>query len=244
MKRRALLLCLALGLALPRWVGAEEKPVIVLAAASLAGALEEAAQGFSTPTVFSYGGSGTMARQVAAGAPADLVLLASPIWAEWLLDQGHLEGARAVPFATNRLVVIGPAGAPPLDPQDLFTRLEGGRLAMGQRDAVPAGIYARQWLTAQNLWEPLVPHLAETDNVRAALALVARGQAPLGIVYASDAAAEPAVAVLHPIPPDPANPILYVAAPLTEEGSALLRHLLTDPAQQAFAARGFLKVTP
>ncbi|MEX3316920.1 molybdate ABC transporter substrate-binding protein [Sulfitobacter sp. PS-8MA] len=227
-------------LATPLRAGAEP-PVTVFAAASLRGVLEEIAAAFPGPLSLAYGGSGTMARQVAAGAPADVVLLASSDWMDWLEGQGRLQGPSQI-FARNRLVLIAPAGAAPLAEAEIAPRLgDRGRLAMGQRVAVPAGVYARQWLQQAGLWDALQSRLAETDNVRAALALVARGDAPLGVVYASDARAEPQVEVVMEIPDEAHDPITYPAAALTPEGAALVAFLMSDTAQAILADHGFLK---
>lgn len=215
----------------------------VFAAASLRGALEEVTADFPASVVLSYGGSGTMARQVASGAPADVVLLANSDWMKWLADEGVEGAGNAQIIARNRLVLIAPAGSVPLaDPADLPARLgPEGRLAMGQRDAVPAGSYARAWLTHSGLWQRLQRRLAETDNVRAALALVARGDAPLGVVYASDAQAEPEVQTIYEVPAEAHAPITYPAAALTAKGKALVDFLTTDAAQAILVDHGFLR---
>lgn len=224
--------------------GRADSPVTVFAAASLRGLLEDAAaQDDPADFRFSYGGSGTMARQVAAGAPADAVILASRPWMTWLTDQGGADPDSVRILAANTLVVVGPADAAPLDdPADLPARLGDLRLAMGQRDAVPAGTYARQWLEHADLWSSLQDRLAETDNVRAALALVARGDAPLGIVYASDALAEPAVRVVYEIPAGSHDPIVYLAAALTPRGAAFLDRLRGVAGAQILVRHGFLPV--
>jgi len=219
---------------------AAERPVTVFAAASLSGALDEIAVGYDGEVRLSFGGSGTMARQVAAGAPADVVVLANTLWMDWLMQQGVLTSEQPVTVAQNTLVLVGPADAKPMAAiADLPDRLGADRLAMGQRDAVPAGNYARHWLESQGLWERLHPRLAETDNVRAALALVARGEVPMGIVYASDAVAEPRVKVLWSVEPKQTDPILYPAAAVTKEGAAFLAFLTTSQAQAILLKRGF-----
>ena len=220
-----------------------EAPVTVFAAASLRGALEEIAAALPTPLVLAYGGSGTMARQVAAGAPADVVLLANSDWMDWLADQGIAAADEAQIIARNHLVLIAPFGTAPLSqPADLPARLgPTGRLAMGQRDAVPAGSYARDWLTHEGMWEGLQSRLAETDNVRAALVLVARGDTPFGVVYASDAHAEDDVQIVYKVPADTHAPITYPAAALTPEGTALVDFLTTQKAQAILEDHGFLR---
>jgi molybdate transport system substrate-binding protein len=239
--RRLLALALwLLALAVP----AAAERTLVLAAASLQGVLEEMVAGREAPTVFSYAGSGALARQVAAGAPADLVILADPAWMDWLVTRGTVEAEGVVPLAGNSLVLIAPAGRGPVDPAALPRLLAGARLAMGQRDAVPAGSYGRAWLESAGLWAALEDRLAETDNVRAALALVARGEASYGLVYATDARAEPAVEVVFAVPPGSHAPISYPAAALSPRGAALLRHLRRPEARAILKARGFAEVTP
>lgn len=225
-----------------------DTPVTIFAAASLRGALEAVlGDAHPAPVTVSYGGSGTMARQVAQGAPADLVILASPDWMDWLETHAPLLPGSRRDLLSNTLVLVGPKGAAALPDPDavaLLAALGDGRLAMGQRDAVPAGSYARAWLTHIGAWDALQPHLAETDNVRAALALVALGEAPLGVVYDSDALAEPGVDVLWAIPGDQHPAILYPAAAITPRGAALLATLSSPGAATTFARFGFTAAGP
>lgn len=213
--------------------------VTVFAAASLRGALDAVVAAYDGEVLLSYGGSGAMARQVVAGAPADVVILASVTWMDWLAENATLLPETQRVLATNQLVVIGPPGAAESDADILALLGADGRLAMGQRDAVPAGVYAREWLQSTGQWDNLVNRLAETDNVRAALALVARGQAPVGVVYASDAAAEQRVRILAHVPSDAHSPIVYPAVALTPEGAAFLDHLTTTAAQSILVEYGF-----
>jgi len=202
----------------------------VFAAASLSGVLEQIIP--ASDAVFSYGGSGAMARQVAAGAPADLVIFAHTDWMDWLSDQGVTAANTARAIASNRLVVVGTQDAQPLKNADEFAqRLGARRFAMGQHQAVPAGQYAQAWLSSAGLWSSLSPQAIETQNVRAALALVQRGQVAFGVVYASDAARSPDVAVVHHVPEDTHGPVAYPAAALTETGQRLLDQLRTAKAQ-------------
>lgn len=232
---------LALMLALA-WLGAgaAAEPVRIFAAASLQGPLDEIVSEYDAGGTISYGGSGALARQISLGAPADIVILANRTWADWLFETGTVPAPpRAI--LSNRLVLITPLGGPVFDTLDataLRRALGDGRLAMGQHQSVPAGIYARAWLEYLGAWEDLRTQLAETENVRAALALVARGEAPLGIVYASDARASADVSVAWVIPPDQHPRILYQALPLTPSGTAFLDHLLTRI--DAFTAAGFV----
>lgn len=214
---RALLAGLALLLALTGTARAE--PLTMFGAASLTDALQEAGAAFEAetgiPVRFSFAASSTLARQVEAGAPADMVALASAEWMDWLAERGLvLADSLAAPIRTE-LVLVAPADSPaaPLDlaaGADLPALLgPDGRLAVGDPEHVPAGIYARAALEHLGLWPALEPRLARADNVRAALALVERGEAPLGIVYATDAAAVPGLKLLGRFPADSHPPIAY-----------------------------------
>jgi len=227
---------LTLLLALPVKTAAQE--ITVFAAASLRDILENAALDHQGDVRFSFAGSGTIARQVAAGAPADLVILAHVQWRDWLSNR--MSGLNWSNLASNRLVVIGPKGAETLSTDGLIAALGSGRLALGQTDSVPAGLYAKQWLTARGLWKTLEHKLAETENVRTALALVARGEAPLGIVYQSDATADASVDVVMQIDPSDHDKISYPAAALTEDGAAFLHHLKSSGSRAIWAEHGFI----
>lgn len=223
------------------------QPITVFAAASLRDALTEIADGFGAGVTLSFGGSGTLARQIAAGAPVDAVVLAHRDWASWLLERGLILDGTLADVASGTLVLIAPAGAPAMDAPDaskIVAALAGGRLAMGQRDGVPAGSYARDWLHQIGAWDAMLPHLAETDNVRAALALVAKGAAPLGVVYASDASAEPLVQIVYTVPSDAHAPIRYPAGAVTQAGRAFVHYLGSDRAAAVFASHGFAAVAP
>lgn len=230
----ALMMCLSLP--------AQAQTVTVFAAASLRGALTEIAADYPGDIALSFAGSGTIARQIAAGAPVDAVVLAHHDWAAWLEDNGYILGDTLRDVAGGQLVLVGAPDAPDIatpDAPTLLAALNGGRLAVGQRDGVPAGTYAREWLVHIGAWNTLVPHLAETDNVRAALALVAQGVAPLGLVYASDAVAEPRVRVIYAVPPDAHTPIRYPAAAVSSAGRAFVTHLGSPQAAAIFASHGF-----
>ncbi len=215
--------------------------VTVFAAASLRDALTEIAESYPADVTLSFAGSGTLARQIVAGAPADVVILAHRDWAEWMAEQKLILENTRKEVAGGQLVLIGSPDAaliPEPSTQTLRKSLSSNRLAMGQRDGVPAGSYARQWLEHIGAWDALLPSIAETDNVRAALALVAQGAAPLGIVYASDAHAEPRVKILYAIPPEAHAPIRYPAAAVTEAGRPFLIHLTTPEATATFTKYG------
>lgn len=220
--------------------------VTVFAAASLRDAMEDVVQAYDGDVVVSYGGSGQIARQVAQGAPADIIILANAAWMDWLQDQGLIEADNRLNLLQNRLVLAAPARAVPLgeiSADALLERLAGGRLAIGQTRGVPAGIYGRQWLENAGVWADLSPHLAETENVRAALALIARQETPLGIVYASDARADDDVVVLYDIPADLHDPIVYPIAKLGTNNAAqaddFMEFILSETATEIFVTRGF-----
>lgn len=243
----ALLALLALGPAPAR--AAEE--VVVFAAASLATALEQVAAAFEAETghrvTISHGGSNTLARQILAGAPADIFISAAADWMDAVDQGGMVVPGTRVDLLGNTLVLIAHGrDAPPvtLAPGlDLAGMLGGGRLAMALVDAVPAGQYGKAALQHFGLWDGVAAQVAQADNVRAALALVTRGEAPLGVVYASDAAASDAVTVVARFPPGSHPPIAYPAALLTgaqdAADRAFLAALQAPLADAAFAAQGF-----
>lgn len=227
--------------------GALAQDVTVFAAASLKDALDEVAGAWRGATggaaTVSYAGSSALARQIEAGAPADVFISANAAWMDALQREGLLAPATRRDLLGNALVLVAPAGAPPLALADLPGALGDGRLAMALYDAVPAGIYGREALTSLGLWEALEDRVAQADNVRAALALVATGEAPYGIVYASDAAAEPRVEVVARFPDGSHPDIVYPAAAVAEgdvaAATAFLDYLETPPADAIFAAHGF-----
>ncbi|WP_371225947.1 molybdate ABC transporter substrate-binding protein [Roseovarius sp. 2305UL8-3] len=229
--------------------GMADERVTVFAAASLKDVLDAASEQWDGDVVVSYGGSGLIARQVAQGAPADIVILANQEWMDWLQAQGTLpDRVHLETIASNQLVVIGPSGSLPLQLDDLDARLGDGRLAIGNTLGVPAGIYGRQWLERAGLWPLIRSRLAETENVRAALALVARGEAPLGVVYASDAAAEPDVDIVHAVLPMMHDPIAYPMLVLDREGAQQANEfasfLRSRAGQALFAQHGFVAMGP
>lgn len=231
--RRAVLLAGAAGLAAPALRATT--PLTVFAAASLKGPLDEIAP----QARLVYGASGALARQVAQGAPADLVILAATDWMEWLVTQGRVAGPE--PVARNRLVLAGPAGAAPLslEAQAIQDRLGRGRIAMGDPLSVPAGRYAQQAFETMGLWGVVQPNALLAENVRAALAYIARGAVPLGVVYRSDAMF-PGVRVLAEFPEKTHSPILYPAA-LTQQAppdAARLRQTIAQ-ATEVFQRHGF-----
>lgn len=224
--------------------------VTVFAAASLKTALDQIAQDWSAQTgtrvTLSYGGTPALARQIAEGAPADIFLSASKDWMDDLQDKALIRPETRRDLLGNRLVLVAHGDAPPVTVDgslDLPGLLDGGKLAMALVDAVPAGQYGRQALTTLGLWAAVEPSVVQSENVRTALHLVALGEAPLGIVYASDAVAEPGVTVIGIFPEDSHQPIVFPAALTVEAGPdamAFLDHLSGPAAQEVFQANGFL----
>lgn len=231
---------------------ATAEQIIVFAASSLRETLEEIAKGFEASTghtvVLSFAGSSALARQIGYGAPADIFISASAAWMDDLQRAELIEPASRFDLAGNQLVLVGPAdGADAIAlsaDTDILALLQGGRLAMALTDAVPAGIYGKQALQTLGLWEDVAPMVAQTDNVRAALALVALGAAPLGLVYATDAQADVSVAVRAVFPqtaqPDIRYPAAKVAASDSAAATVLLDYLRSPAADSVFLRRGFL----
>lgn len=256
MRRRQALLAACATLLAPRIAQADDAPVTVMAASSLTDAMKNlgaqwAASGHPAPR-FSFGASSALARQIEQGAPADIFASADEPWADYLQQRGLLvDGTRTSPLG-NTLVLIAPAGQPgaitlragPSFLTNLLTRLgPTGRLATGDPASVPVGIYAEAALKSLNVWDQLAPRLARAENVRAALLLVERGEAPLGIVYATDAAASKNVRVVGTFPAGTHPPITYPFA-LTRHGDtpqarALLAFLTGPDAAPTYRRLGF-----
>lgn len=247
---RRSLLALAAGLlvlAAPALAGAET--VTVFAAASLKTALDQVAADWKADTgntaVISYAGSSQLAKQIEEGAPADVFLSADEDWMNALGKAGLIQPASRHDLLGNELVLVARKGTAPVAIAkgfDLAGLLGRNRLAMALVDSVPAGKYGKAALTSLGVWAAVEPKVAQSDNVRAALALVATGEAPYGIVYATDAAAEPKVAVVGTFPQDSHPPIIYPAA-LTKgakpAAADFLAYLSGPKAAAAFRAQGF-----
>ncbi|MEM8580030.1 MAG: molybdate ABC transporter substrate-binding protein [Pseudomonadota bacterium] len=220
----------------------------VFAAASLKTALDSAIEAYQSETglkvTAAYGGSSVLARQIQLGAPADLFLSASTDWMDVLEAGGMIARGTRKDLLGNSLVAVAPVlRAKPLELDDLPERLENGRLAMALVDAVPAGIYGKAALQTAGIWDAVEPQVAQSDNVRTALALVATGEAPYGIVYATDAKAEPRVEVVAAIPEASHPPIRYPVARLSTaqsvEADQLWMYLTGPEAAEHFAVQGF-----
>lgn len=210
--------------------------VTVFAAASLTNAMQTLAQAWRAAgrgeVRLSFAASSTLARQIEQGAAADIVASADERWMDYLAERGLIQPASRTSMLGNTLVLVAPAAsaqAPVTVGRGLdLAALLGprGRIATGDPAHVPAGRYARQALEALGLWQTAEPRLARADNVRAALLFVERGDAPLGIVYGTDAAAAPGVRVLGTFPADSHTPIAYPFALTARGTSAEARALL------------------
>lgn len=226
---------------LPGLTRAED--ITVFAAASTKTALDQAAAAYMQATgdtvTLSYAGSSALARQIQFGAPADLFLSANPGWMDVLEADGLLLPGSRTDLLGNSLVLIAHANSAPMEIATLPESLGDAHLAMALVDAVPAGIYGKAALRSLGLWDGLAPQVAQTDNVRAALALVALGEAPFGITYATDAAAEPRVTIVARFPADSHPPITYPVAALTEAGLPFAAYLRSPEALGFFTAQGF-----
>ncbi|MGV8840279.1 MAG: molybdate ABC transporter substrate-binding protein [Bauldia sp.] len=236
-------------------VPAAAEPVTVFAASSLQTALDAIAVAWQAEgggqAVVSYAASSALARQIEQGAPAQVFMSADLDWMNYLAERNLIDPATRTELLRNRLVLVAPVGAAPVEISpalDLVVLLGDGRLAVADTAAVPAGRYARAALETLGLWAGVEGRLAEAENVRAALALVSRGEAPLGIVYATDDNADTTVAAIGIFPEETHPPIVYPAAVLAGNANpdaiAFLEYLRSVTAQCVFLAQGFTVLAP
>lgn len=241
---------LAALVALPALANAAD--ITVFAAASLKESLDALARQFDAQTgsrtKVVYAGSNALARQIEAGAPADLFISADLEWADYLDARQLLKPGTRVNLVGNALVLVAPATstasvriAPGFD---LAAALKGGKLAMANPDSVPAGRYGKDALRALGVWKSVERQVVGADNVRAALSFVARGEAPFGIVYKTDAIAEKSVRIVDTFPASSHAPIVYPAAIVATSRSpaaaaALLAYLRSPAAASTWTAFGF-----
>lgn len=251
-RRLALAAALSLTAAPAFPIAARAGDITIFAAASLKTALDEIVIAWKAETgntaVVSYAGSSALARQIQGGAPADLFISAAVNWMDTLQQDGLIRLETRVDLLGNSIVLVAHgADAAPVEITpgfDLAGMLGENRLAMALVDSVPAGVYGKAALTSLGVWDAVEPKVAQADNVRAALALVAAGEAPLGIVYATDAAAEPDVSIVGTFPESSHPAIIYPAAVTAESGKpeaeAFLTYLSGAKAQAAFEGQGFM----
>lgn len=246
-----LVVSLLLALAGTAALAAPTAPPIVLAAASLQESLSAAAdawakQGHVRPTL-SFAGSSALARQIEAGAPADLFVSADEAWMDEVEKHGDVVPGTRATFLGNRLVLVAPvtrSGKVAIRPAAVLARtLSAGPVAMADVGAVPAGKYGKASLESMGIWAAVEPHVVQADNVRAALALVERGAAPLGIVYATDAKASAKVRIVGVFPEKTHVPIRYPVARLkagkSSDAEGFRRFLISRAGKAIFARYGF-----
>ena len=223
----------------------------VFAAASLKEALDEQARQFEAGTgnkvIVSYGASNALAKQIEAAAPADIFISADLDWMDYVAQRNLIAPGMRFNLLRNTLVLIAPSSskatlkiAPGFG---LATALGAEKLAMANPDSVPAGKYGKSALEKLGVWTSVEKQVARAENVRAALALVSRGEAPFGIVYSTDALSDKGVKIVDSFPPDSYPPIVYPAALLVSSKSAaaqpLLDYLRSAPARSVWEKYGF-----
>ena len=225
--------------------------VTVFAAASLKNALDNAnaawTKGSGNEVAVSYAASSALAKQLESGAPADIFISADLDWMDYVAKKQLIkEGSRVNLFGNSIVLVAAKDKAQPVKIEkglDLAALLGDGRLAMGEVKSVPAGKYGKAALESLGIWPSVENKIAGAESVRAALALVSRGEAPLGIVYQTDAAADTGVAVIGTFPADSHPPIIYPAALLTSSSnpnaSAYFEFLKSAKAAAFFEHEGF-----
>lgn len=230
---------------------AHAETLLVFAAASMKTALDEVAGRFSRDAGrpmprLSYAGTPALARQIEQGAPADVFISADADWMNYLETRALIRPETRVDLLGNRIVLVGPRTSPSVSidkPEELARALGGGRLAIADVNAAPAGRYGKAALETLGLWGLVRNKLAQTENVRAALLFVSRGEAPLGLVYQTDAAADPLVRVVALFPQDSHPPIVYPAATTRSsknpDAASLLAFLQGPQATEAFRRHGF-----
>lgn len=232
-----------------------EETVTVFAAASLKNALDAVnaaceADAGGTATI-SYAASSALAKQIENGAPADIFVSADLDWMAYLSGKNLTRKDTEVKLLGNSIVLVAPAESTAAieirDGFDLAGLLGDGRLAMANVDAVPAGKYGKAALEKLGAWASVEGKVAQAENVRAVLALVSTGEAPLGIVYKTDAAADTKVKIVGTFPEGSHKPIVYPAAltsDATDDAAAFLTCMQSAKAKALFEAQGFTVLSP
>lgn len=249
--RRLTSLVLLVLLCLCTSISAHAGTVTVFAASSLTDALADIGQAYEKASgnhvQFSFASSSSLARQIAEGAPADVYVSADQRWMDYVQKHGRIRTDSRTNLLANQLVLVAPASSP-LESVDIhagfdLVRLLGaGRLAMGNPMHVPAGIYGKQALQSLHVWQSVKGHVARSANVRAALALVALGEAPLGIVYRTDALASNKVKIVGTFPASTHPPVIYPTALTVRANTAarsFLQFLQSTAAARIFKRYGF-----
>jgi molybdate transport system substrate-binding protein len=235
---------------------AQGRDVLVFAAASLKNALDEAAAQWQRASgkkvAISYAASNTLIKQIEQGAPADMFISADLDWMDYGQQKGLIKPDTRSNLLGNRLVLVAPKDSnisASIQPGfDLAALLKGGRLAMGNVDAVPAGKYGKAALEKLGAWDGVKDKIAQAESVRAALVLVSRGEAPLGIVYQTDAASDPTVKIVGTFPENTHPPIIYPIAltkdSTTPDAPAFLNFIRSPAARPIFERQGFTVLAP
>jgi molybdate transport system substrate-binding protein len=238
--------------AVPQTASAQDKSITVFAAASMKNALDDVDTAYTKKTgikvVASYDASSALMKQIEAGAPADAFISADLKWMDYGSQKKLIKDDTRVNLLGNQLVLIAPKDSKidnvTIKPGFDLAKLAGdGRIATGDVKAVPVGIYAQAALQKLGVWDAVEPKMAMTQNVRAALTLVARGEAPLGIVYSTDAKVEPGVKIVAAFPDDSHEPIIYpVAATVIAKPdvTSYLAFLRSGEAKTIFEKYGFV----
>ena len=253
LRRRALFAVTAALLPAPATPAlARPKEAVVLAAASLKNALDEASAAWAKQTgktaKISYAASSALARQIEAGIPVDLFISADVPWMDYVAERKLIKPASRVDFLGNEIVLIA-ARDSKVDLRidkgfPLRAALGDGRLAMANIDAVPAGRYGKAALESLGVWPSVAGRVAQAENVRMALILVSRGEAPLGIVYRTDAAADPNVKIIGAFPAGSHPPIVYpmalLASSTNPDAEAFVAYLKSPVARPFFEKQGFI----
>ena len=254
MFRPAFLLVFVVAMLASGLARAEDK-ITVFAAASLKNALDAVATEWKAASgndaVISYAASSALAKQIEQGAPADVFISADLDWMAYLSDRNLTKKDTETRLLGNRIVLVAAADSKAeanlAAGFDLAGLLGNGRLSMANVESVPAGKYGKAALEKLGMWDSVKDKLAQAENVRAALALVSTGEAPLGIVYETDAAADPKVRIVAAFPDDSHAPIIYPAAVLADSGKAaaadFLAFMQSDKARGLFEAQGFTVLT-
>ena len=235
---------------------AQGRDVLAFAAASLKNALDDIAAQWQRESgkkaAISYAARNTLIKQIEQGAPADIFISADLDWMDYGQQKGLIKPDTRSNLLGNRLVLVAPKDSnisANIRPGfDLAALLKGGRLAMGNVDAVPAGKYGKAALEKLGAWDGIKDKIAQAESVRAALLLVARGEAPLGVVYQTDAASDPTVKIVGTFPENTHPPIIYPIA-LTKEStspdaSAFLNFIRSPAARPIFERQGFTVLGP
>jgi molybdate transport system substrate-binding protein len=235
---------------------AQADDLVIFAAASLKNALDAANARWQKDTgklaKVSYAASSALAKQIEQGAPAQIFISADLDWMDYLAGKNLIRADTRSNFLGNRIVLVAPKDkAQPVEIKagfDLAKVVGDGRLSMANVDSVPAGKYGKAALEKLGVWESVSGKIAQAENVRAALLLVSRGEAPAGIVYRTDAASDPSVAVIGTFPADAHPPIVYPIALTANAGhpdaAVFLTFLKSAKARPFFDAQGFTVLAP